>query len=277
VSKIDKTLGELGKIAKAAKEPGRLQWHQLPSLTLQLASLSKLRGELRTENLYENEDIRPQVDLGPVTDEVKRARTVDGSFNDLDLPTMGMAGTAFGRNVPLRMTTPRPTLSSPNPRDISNLLLARDEFVPAGIINTLAAAWLQFMNHNWFFHVRGEADDYIDVPLPAGDTWPEDSIRIRKTPVMEGGCPAGHGGGAPAYANKETHWWDGSQIYGTGAEKQNQMRTFVDGKIKMDDKGRLLPTPCRLARRHGSACEIVYASASGRLPTGSSRSPLARG
>src|SRR4249919_3545131 len=49
MSKIDKTLGELGKIAKAAKEPGRLQWHQLPSLTLQLASLSKLRGELREE------------------------------------------------------------------------------------------------------------------------------------------------------------------------------------------------------------------------------------
>ncbi|MCW2781455.1 MAG: Peroxidase [Marmoricola sp.] len=238
MSKIDKPLGAVGKLAKA---PGRLQWHQLPSLTLQLASLSRLRGDLREQNLFESPDIRPEVDLGPATEEARRARTVDGSFNDLSMPTMGMAGTAFGRNVPLRMTTPRPALASPNPRDISNLILARGEFTPAGIINTLAAAWLQFMNHNWFFHVRGSEDEYFEVPLPDGDTWPEDAIRIRKTPTM--GCPEGHGGAAPAYANKETHWWDGSQIYGTGAEKQHQMRTFTDGKIKVAADGRLLPDP----------------------------------
>lgn len=238
MAKIDKPVDGVTKLVNS-----RLQWHELPSLTLQLANLTRLRKDLREKNLFEVPGARPDVELGPVTDEVRRARTPDGSYNDLSLPTMGMAGTAFGRNVPLRLTTPRPTVGDPNPREISNLLLARDEFKPAEIINTLAAAWLQFMNHNWFFHERGPEDVYDEVPLPAGDVWPEKHMRIRKTPVMPGQCPMGHGGAAPGFHNTESHWWDGSQIYGTGAERQGQMRTFVDGKIKVDETGRLLPDP----------------------------------
>lgn len=47
------------------------------------------------------------------------------------------------------------------------------------------------------------------------------------------GCPA------PVFSNVETHWWDGSQIYGSGRERQAEVRTFVDGKIKVGDDGRL--------------------------------------
>ncbi|HZP14969.1 MAG TPA: peroxidase family protein, partial [Nocardioides sp.] len=36
------------------------------------------------------------------------------------------------------------------------------------------------------------------------------------------------------------HWWDGSQIYGSGHEKQSTMRTFSGGRIKVDENGRLL-------------------------------------
>ena len=44
---------------------------------------------------------------------------------------------------------------------------------------------------------------------------------------------------APVFANTETHWWDGSQVYGTGKDKQSNIRTFKDGKIKVDENGRL--------------------------------------
>ena len=47
------------------------------------------------------------------------------------------------------------------------------------------------------------------------------------------GCPA------PVFANAETHWWDGSQVYGSGKERQSEVRTFVDGKVKVDPNGRL--------------------------------------
>ena len=239
MSKLDKPLDA---VANVVNEKVGKQWHQLPSLTLQLANLTKLRKDLRDKNLFEVPDARPVTDLGPVTDEVRRARTPDGSFNDLSLPWMGAAGTAFGRNVPPRMTTPRNVFAEPNPRDISNLLLAREDFVPAGIVNVLAAAWLQFMNHNWFFHERGPEDDFFEVPLPEGDAWPEEHMRIRRTPTMPGTPKTGHGGSAPAFHNQESHWWDGSQIYGTGDEKQKAIRTYEGGRIKVE-AGRLLADP----------------------------------
>ena len=29
-----------------------------------------------------------------------------------------------------------------------------------------------------------------------------------------------------------THWWDGSQIYGSNQEEQNELRAFSKGKMK---------------------------------------------
>ena len=62
-------------------------------------------------------------------------------------------------------------------------------------------------------------------------------MRIRDTIPLHGeikdGCPA------PVFRNSETHWWDASQLYGSDKERQSQVRTFVDGKIKVDDNGRL--------------------------------------
>ncbi|MGN6608259.1 MAG: peroxidase family protein [Jatrophihabitans sp.] len=237
-------MGLTDTVTKLVNQTARTPWHQLPWLTLQLGNLALLRKDLREQNLLEPEGIRPEIDLGEVTDERRRARQPDGSFNDLTLPTMGMAGTGFGRNVPMHLTAP--TLGrkgDPNPREVSNLLLARDTFKPAGIINTLAASWLQFMNHNWFFHGNGDEAQFHEVPLPAGDVWPEDTIRIRKT-LGAGGCPVAHGAAqSPSYANTETHWWDGSQLYGTGVARQAEIREFVGGRIKVDAMNRLLPDP----------------------------------
>jgi hypothetical protein len=215
------------------------QWYEHPSLLLQLASLSKLRGELRDNNLYEADDIRPDEPAGDPPEEAVRARTPDGSWNDLGCKHMGAKGTGFGRNVPLDLTKPNlKRLLDPDPRRISNELMARDSFKPAGIVNALAAAWLQFENHNWFFHGDGQPDRVIEVPLEPGDDFPEKPMRIRETIPMHGGriedgCPA------PVFANQETHWWDGSQVYGSGTERQSEVRTFVDGKVKVDDDGRL--------------------------------------
>src|SRR5690349_16148092 len=85
-------------------------WHRLPTL-LGLANLAGLRETLRNENLRSTNDIdggaahAPHADaepeLEPPTSEVLRARTADGSYNDLENPRMGMKGMRFGRNIPL--------------------------------------------------------------------------------------------------------------------------------------------------------------------------------
>ncbi len=218
--------------------PLNLQGYQHPSLLLQLNALSNERDDLREKNLFEGEGIRPEGDMGEPTPEVERARTPEGTWNDLGCPHMGAKGTGFGRNVPIEKTiVDRKRLLTPDPREISRKLMARDTFKPAGILNALGAAWLQFENHNWFFHGNGVADRVINIPLQEGDDFPENPMVIRETIPLRGeikdGCPA------PVFANEETHWWDGSQIYGSGQEKQGQIRTFKDGKIKVDDNGRL--------------------------------------
>ncbi|NMN96875.1 peroxidase family protein [Antrihabitans stalactiti] len=215
-----------------------MQWYEFPSVVLQLANLSKLRDELREKNLFEAEGIRPKVEAAEPPPEALRARTPDGTWNDLSDPQMGAKGTGFGRNVPLSMTKPdTKRLLDPHPRDISVKLMARDSFKPAGIINSLAAAWLQFENHNWFFHGTGIAQEPIEIPLRDDDDFPEHPMVIRRTPLLPVQPPSN--GHAPIYQNQETHWWDASQIYGSGPEKQAAVRTFVDGKVKLGDDLRL--------------------------------------
>jgi hypothetical protein len=193
------------------------QWYEYPSLILQVKGLASLRDELRAENLFEGEGIRPDTDLGDPTEEAKRARTPDGTFMTI---------------------THTKKLLDPDPRLISRKLMARDSFKPAGIINTIAAAWIQFENHNWFFHGNGDPDKVIDIPLGAGDNFPQNPMQIRRTIPMNG-QEIVDGQPAPVFPNTETHWWDGSQIYGSGNEKQARVRTFKDGKIKVDENGRL--------------------------------------
>ncbi len=214
------------------------QWYEHPSLLLQLASLSKLRGDLREKNLFEGDDLRPDLSADQPPESALKARMSDGTWNDLACPAMGAKGTGFGRNVPVEMTKPNlKRLLDPDPRVISRELMARDTFKPAGIINALAAAWLQFENHNWFFHGDGVPGRNIEIPLQDGDDFPENPMKIRETIPLHGEIVDGKP--APVFANQETHWWDGSQIYGSGKVRQDEVRTFIDGRVKVEDDGRL--------------------------------------
>jgi hypothetical protein len=44
---------------------------------------------------------------------------------------------------------------------------------------------------------------------------------------------------AKTFINEVTHWWDGSQIYGSNIETQKRLRSGVDGKMKLTDNGTL--------------------------------------
>ena len=45
----------------------------------------------------------------------------------------------------------------------------------------------------------------------------------------------------PIYQNDVTHWWDGSQLYGSDIETHKRVRSFAGGKLIVDDKDGLLP------------------------------------
>jgi hypothetical protein len=214
----------------------RRQWWQLPTAGLKALNLLSLRLDLRDLNLFDNPgEEHPKTTEEPPP-EVLRARRPDGRWNDLSDPDMGSVDSAFTRNIDPKHIKPEtpPRLHDPSARLVSRELMTRHEFQPAETLNVLAAAWIQFENHNWFFHGRGEPGEVMDVPVPEGDDWHESPMHVRRSiPV-----PGGHD-----YPNTETHWWDGSQIYGTSFERQKQMRTFSDGKLKIGDDGRMLPDP----------------------------------
>jgi hypothetical protein len=209
-------------------------WDKLP-LPVAMVTLIGLRNRLREKNLYDTG--RGPLDTPDVSDHPRymTARTLDGTFNDLDDPLMGSLGSRFGRNVPLEFTVrePEDRLLDPNPRLISRDLLTRDEFQPATTLNLLAGAWIQFEVHDWFSHGKNEAANPWVVPVQDDDPWPQHPMEIARTRQDPSADPEG----PPTFVTDDTHWWDGSQIYGRDPAFADGLRTGEHGKIRIDELG----------------------------------------
>jgi hypothetical protein len=206
---------------------------------LGVLNLVAVRDVLREKNLFDTEAAAPR----PVEGDAhwQRARSSDGRWNDTSDPDMGAVGRRFGRNVPLEDTVPEglPGLLEPSPRLISRRLLVRDSFVPATSLNLLAAAWIQFQTHDWFAHGKPEAGDEFELPLEAGDPWPTDPMLVRRTPA-DADRSAADAGHPPTFRNRASHWWDGSQIYGSDNEVTATLCSRDDGRLLIGDTDHLL-------------------------------------
>jgi hypothetical protein len=221
-------------------------WHGWP-FPIAVPMLAGIRARMRWSNLFNTERQPPPVASSSAN--VRSQRTADGSYNDLDLPWMGMAGARFGRNVPLERTIGEapPRIYEPNPRDVSNLLLARKEFVAVPFLNTFVSSWLQFMVHDWLSHGRNlqpeEAPPH-QIPVKPEDAWPHHPMTVLRSRPASG--QAGDERHPTAYTNIETHWWDASQLYGSSVARQMLIRTdpdtkelCPDGKIGLKADGHL--------------------------------------
>jgi hypothetical protein len=226
-------------------------WDRLP-LPLSLLSLVGLRDALRESNLYDSYEGSPPAAPDHSPADYLAIRTIDGSYNDLDAPSMGMADTRFGRNVPLSASRAEepPELLDPNPRLVSRELLVRHEFKPAATLNVLAAAWLQFQTRDWFSHGTDPSRS-IEVPpvSGAGDGWEQETMQVPRTPVD---TTATGNETAQTFLNTETHWWDGSQIYGSTHEFQEAVRTGHEGKVRVGDDGLIDLDPALLGKAGGA-------------------------
>jgi Animal haem peroxidase len=213
------------------------EWYELPRPAAG-AKLVEIRNELREKNLHDTEDPPLERREEPAGAEVRATRTNDGTYNDLQCPRMGSAGTRFGRNVPLKETFPdTANLLTPSPRTVSLELLTRTRFQPASILNVLAAAWIQFQVHDWFMHRKGIWTNTHDIPLGADDSWHQPQMRVPKTPADPPKVPGSTR--PPVYINENSHWWDGSQIYGCTTAVQASLRTGREGKVLVGADGRL--------------------------------------
>jgi heme peroxidase len=209
-------------------------WHRLPP-PLSGMNLYAFRSELREQNLHDTWS--PEA-LGPKPGAWNPAylttRTLDGSYNDLSRPEMGMCGMRFGRNVPRRYTfpDPEPSLMEPSPREVSRRLLARETFLPARSLNVLAAAWIQFQTHDWFSHggTQHSRDADLRIPVADDDPWFEKPMRLPRS-ASDPTRASTEIGTPPTYVNQVSHWWDASGIYGSDEVTAQRIRTHNDGKL----------------------------------------------
>jgi heme peroxidase len=217
----------------------RIGWDKLP-WPLGMLVLVGIRFRLRAENLVDSG--RGPLDKPPADDDLHAnhltARTLDGTYNDLKDPLMGALGSRFGRNIPLEHAyrDPDDRLLEPNPRRISRELLTRDEFIPATTLNLLAGAWIQFEVHDWFSHGQNESENPWKVELAEGDDWPHNPMEIQRTRRDPSADPSG----PPTFVTGDTHWWDGSQIYGSDPTFARAIRSGEEGRLRITPEG-LLP------------------------------------
>ena len=223
-------------------------WYRRP-LFLGILTLAYMREKMNSHNLISTYPKGSLVGFQPEGLEppegVKYYRTADGSWNNLNNPKEGAAGTRLSRNISLNAIKPErgEQLLTPNPREISRHLLTRgDEMKEVPFLNLLAACWIQFQNADWINHGENLLADVIEVPLaeddPARKKFWQTKMLIPKTqpdPTRTEGKED-----APiSFINEVTHWWDGSQIYGSDQETVNRLRSHTDGKLKINADGTL--------------------------------------
>ena len=82
------------------------------------------------------------------------------------------------------------------------------------------------------------------MPLQDDDNWPQERrpVDIDET-LADPSRPEGDQSGPPTHINEVTHWWDGSQLYGSSVEQMESVRTHKDGKLKIGEDGFLLEDP----------------------------------
>ncbi len=221
------------------------------SYILGILTLAYMREKLNSNNLLSTYPKNALVGFQPEgqtpPEGVSHFRTSDGSWNNLSNPKEGAAGTRFPRNSHNDAIKPETgeQLLTPNPREISLKLFTREaEMKKVPFLNMLAAVWIQFENHDWINHGENMLKELYEIPLPENDparkkywmtkmfvpkTQPDPTYKTgqEETPVT--------------FINEVTHWWDGSQIYGSNQERVNQLRSGIDGKLKLNDD-QTLPT-----------------------------------
>ena len=223
-------------------------WYRRPYI-IGILTLAYMRERLNRNNLrstYPSSSLigfQPEGQTPPPG--VGHFRTADGSWNNLSDPMEGAAGTRFPRNVANASIKPETgdTLMTPNPREVSRMFLTRgEEMKEVPFLNLLAVSWINFQNHDWVHHGEPLLNEVHEIPLAEDDParkkhWqtkmfvgrtqadPTRMPNVERTPVT--------------YINEVTHWWDGSQIYGSDQETLDGLRTGIDGKLRLDEAGNL--------------------------------------
>ncbi len=152
-------------------------------------------------------------------------RSIDGTGNNLADPALNSAGTDFARiggadNAHfVNDDGHTPILDGPNPRDISNIVVASNEDAPNPEgLSGFMYVWGQFVDHD-----LDRMDQSTDPAQAINVISPAEGLTIPVSRVITD--PATGTPDNPAAAiNNITGWLDGSMVYGSDAATANSLR-----------------------------------------------------
>ncbi|MFT5731977.1 MAG: peroxidase [Planctomycetota bacterium] len=171
-------------------------------------------------------------------------RTIDGTGNHAEDPSRGSTFIPFRRLGSLDYAdgTDAPAgAKRPSARFISNGVFAQQGSIPAPSgISDLFWQWGQFLDHDVTETPIADPAESFPIAVPSGDVWFD--------PFGAGGAEIPLSRSFPLYVagvreqiNAITAWLDGSQVYGSDAERAEALRTHDGtGRLKMS-RGDLLP------------------------------------
>ncbi|MBI5247747.1 MAG: hypothetical protein HY923_11265 [Elusimicrobia bacterium] len=237
---------------KFAKDPNRrVSWDKWPTklgLAYLIAKIRFVRSDTLTDpNDYASNDVKPK---GEEPLQAKRGYTADGSWvSDKENPRMGAENTRDGSNIPPKKVRPDAENLMLKAREIGKLkhrleIGGKTIFQPALILNDLAGGWIQFQFHNFGGNTKRDpiTENPHKVEMPAKEGWKEKEMvvdRTSKDPTRV------TDNGRPTIMNERTQAWIQAQIYGTNEEEQKPLRTWTDGKMLVDENGRLPANPAK--------------------------------
>jgi hypothetical protein len=146
-------------------------------------------------------------------------RTIDGTNNNLINPTLGSANTPFLRTTTDAygdgFNTPAGA-DEPGTRDISNLVDAQSGSVPIALPESAYWwAWGQFIDHDMMITPIAVPTEDFNIPVPLCDPTFDPSCTGTATIAFQRSAFVHDVNGVRQQLNANTHWLDGSQVYGS--------------------------------------------------------------
>jgi len=158
-------------------------------------------------------------------------RRIDGCCNNIltNNTNLGSAGQALRRIIPdvYNANSDLVGQNRKSPREISEIVVQMNGEAPSATLSSFVFTWGQFLDHDITATPTGNEDasipditgDVIVGPIPFNRSLPMTGTGVNGIPREQ--------------FNEITSWVDASNVYGSDVAHANDLRTFVDGKLKV--------------------------------------------
>lgn len=188
------------------------------------------------------------------TPPAERLNTIDPEgiwVSDDENPQMGAKDTRFGSNIPPKKVRPDVENMEPSAREAGKLRWRRIDpetgkeiTVYAMILNDMAGGWIQFQFHGFGGNTKRDPIGVCPhmMKREPHDNWPGGVAQIDRTSVDHTRI---NQNGRPTVINERVQAWIQAEIYGTSKEELDPLRSFKNGKMRVEDDGYLPSDPAK--------------------------------